>query len=63
MMSPKPNTPPQQTMREVMNFIEWSIRHADPEKVRLQKEWEERIEKRFHFPQEDLRPETLDHRP
>ena len=50
-------------MREVMDFIEWSIRHADPEKVRLQKEWEEQIEQRFHFPEEDVGHETIDHRP
>ena len=52
MAPPAPNSPPQHTMREVMDFIEWSIRHADPEKVRLQKEREERIERRFYFPED-----------
>ena len=43
---------PRCAMHEYLEFVEQivSFRHVDPERIREQKEWEERIEKRFHFP-------------
>ena len=60
-MIPKPpyhydliqNMPPRMTSIESAAFINGIMRISDPERVRRQKELEERIEKRFYFPAED----------
>lgn len=46
------NKPPRHTIREAMDFIEWSARQTEPEQLRRQKEWEEQIDRRFYFPDE-----------
>jgi|GEM_PF-3075853 len=49
------NVPPRMTLRETAEFINWSMRHANPEHVRRQKEIEESDIKRFYFPEEERR--------
>ena len=63
-MIPKPpyryellgNVPPRMTSVEIAAFINGVMRMSDPERVRRQKELEERIEKRFYFPDEESVP-------
>ena len=48
-----PNVPPRMQSGEIAAFINGVMRHSNPDRVRKQKEREERIEKRFHFPDEE----------
>ena len=59
-MIPKPpyhyermkNVPPLMKEVEIAEFINGTMRQSDPDNVRRQKEWEERIDERFYFPDE-----------
>lgn len=52
---------PRCAMHEYLEFVEQMVAfsHYDPERVRNQKELEERIEKRFYFP--DVTSENVNH--